>query len=172
MPAENKVYKICINFSMLKVIGVGGRSSSGKFSSETVKIFDIQTLCFWLSKDHSSIPARLINKPNNCGDSNLPGNWMATGGWQPLSIFLKGRQPACSVRSTTKTGFTPRCATVFDFIPRASTAQRTGAGIGWLLTARCRFVRERRLVPLHSSATAGKAGRPGLQLFPCHRADG
>ena len=29
--------------------------------------------------DPTSTPARLINNLNNCGESNLPGNWMATG---------------------------------------------------------------------------------------------
>lgn len=45
---------------MLSVNGVGSSSSSEKFPSETVKIYDSQTLCFWLIKG----PTRLINKPN------------------------------------------------------------------------------------------------------------
>ena len=48
---------------MLNIIG--GSSLSGKFPSETVKIFDIQTLCFRFIKDPASIPAKLISKPNN-----------------------------------------------------------------------------------------------------------
>ncbi|CAH1092369.1 hypothetical protein NTG1052_940016 [Candidatus Nitrotoga sp. 1052] len=46
---------------MLNVIGVSGSSPSAKFPSETVKIFDIQMLCFWFIKDPICIPARLIS---------------------------------------------------------------------------------------------------------------
>jgi len=35
---------------MLNALCVGGNGSFGKRPNETVKIFDIQTLCFWLFK--------------------------------------------------------------------------------------------------------------------------
>lgn len=50
---------------MLNTDGVGGCSSFEKFQSETVIISDIQTLCFWLIKDPTTIPTTLIRNPAN-----------------------------------------------------------------------------------------------------------
>jgi hypothetical protein len=62
---------------------VGGGSSFEKFQSETVKIFDIQTLCFGLIKDPTSIPAGLINKPNKTAVA--------------ATRHLRGRSPAATL---------------------------------------------------------------------------
>ena len=46
---------------MLNISGMIDSSLCRKFSSKSVKIFDIQTLCFWLIKDPTSIPVRFIH---------------------------------------------------------------------------------------------------------------
>lgn len=59
MPAAS-TRKFLFNYSMLNANGVGGGSSFEMVPSETVKFLDIQTLCFWLIKNPTSIPTKQL----------------------------------------------------------------------------------------------------------------